>query len=66
MGARDLGTIAPHKWADLVILDRDPVADIRNTRAIRAVYVAGRAVPTIWQTCVGRPDHDCTGGPDGP
>ena len=66
MGARDIGTLAPHKWADLVVLDRDPVADIRNTRTIRAVYVAGHAVPTIWQTCVGRPDHECSGGPDGP
>lgn len=66
IGATDLGTIAPHKWADLVVLDRDPVADIRNTRTIHAVYVAGREVPTIWQLCVGRPINECKGGPDGP
>ncbi len=66
MGVADLGTIAPHKWADLVVLDRDPVADIRNTRSIHAVYVAGREVATIWQLCVGRPANDCKGGPDGP
>jgi imidazolonepropionase-like amidohydrolase len=66
IGATDLGTIAPHKWADLVVLDRDPVADIRNTRTLHAVYVAGREVPTIWQLCVGRPTNDCKGGPDGP
>lgn len=66
IGAKDLGTIAPHKWADLVVLDRDPLADIRNTRSIHAVYVAGREIPTIWQLCLGRPANDCKGGPDGP
>jgi hypothetical protein len=34
--------IEPGKWADLVILDADPTADIRNTRRIRAVMQAGR------------------------
>ena len=38
----DLGTIEPGKWADLVLLDADPSADIRNTRRIRAVMQAGR------------------------
>jgi len=66
IGATTVGTIKPHNWADLVVLDRDPVADIRNTRTIHAVYLAGRQVPTIWQLCVGRPATDCKGGPDGP
>jgi hypothetical protein len=39
---RDLGTVAVGKWADLVILDGNPVADIRNTRRIRAVLQAGQ------------------------
>jgi len=38
---RDLGTIAVGKRADLVLLDADPLADIRNTRRIRAVVQDG-------------------------
>jgi len=36
-----LGTLAPGKRADLVVLARDPVADIRNTRSIERVYRGG-------------------------
>lgn len=38
----EFGTIEPGRWADLVLLDADPSADIRNTRRIRAVLQAGR------------------------
>ncbi|GAB4331912.1 MAG: amidohydrolase family protein [Dehalococcoidia bacterium] len=41
----DLGTIAPGKRADIVLLDADPLADIRNARRISAVYMEGRPVP---------------------
>ncbi|HVF39260.1 MAG TPA: hypothetical protein VM939_05115, partial [Gemmatimonadaceae bacterium] len=37
-----LGTIAPGKLADLVILCADPSANIRNTQAIYAVMKSGR------------------------
>jgi hypothetical protein len=37
-----LGTVAPGKLADLVLLDADPLADINNTLAIRAVVANGR------------------------
>jgi imidazolonepropionase-like amidohydrolase len=63
LGAKDIGTVQAGKWADLLVLDRDPTADIRNTRAIRAVYVAGQALPTIWQTCTGRAADACGARP---
>ncbi len=59
MGAANVGTIQPGKAADLLVLDRDPTRDIRNTRAIDRVLIAGESVPTIWQTCVGRPADAC-------
>lgn len=42
--APDLGTLQPAKWADFIVLDRDPLADIRNTRGIDAVYIAGNRI----------------------
>jgi imidazolonepropionase-like amidohydrolase/Tol biopolymer transport system component len=41
---KDLGTIEVGKWADLVLLDADPLADIRNTRRIWQVLHYGRLV----------------------
>ena len=37
-----LGLLAPGKVADLVVLDRDPLADIRNTLSIHRVMIRGR------------------------
>jgi len=37
-----LGTIAPGKLADLLLLDANPLQDIRNTRRISAVVANGR------------------------
>lgn len=39
----DAGTIEPGRRADLVVLDADPAADIRNTRRIQLVLKDGRA-----------------------
>jgi imidazolonepropionase-like amidohydrolase len=39
---KDLGTIAPGKLADLVLLDADPLQSIVNTRRIRAVVADGQ------------------------
>lgn len=43
LGATDsLGTVTKGKLADLVLLDADPLADIRNTTRISAVIANGR------------------------
>jgi imidazolonepropionase-like amidohydrolase len=43
----DLGTIAVGKRADLLVLDADPLIDIRNTQKIFAVYHDGRSVADL-------------------
>jgi imidazolonepropionase-like amidohydrolase len=40
--ANQLGTIAQGRRADLVLLEANPLDDIRNTQKIRAVVVLGR------------------------
>jgi imidazolonepropionase-like amidohydrolase len=42
VGVDSIGVVAPGKVADLVILTRDPMADIRNSTAIERVMSRGR------------------------
>ena len=44
VGLSDRGTLAPGKRADLLVLDANPLDDIRNTRRIAKVYLAGAEV----------------------
>ncbi len=39
---KDFGTLAAGKAADLLVLDRNPLQDIRNMRSINAVYLGGK------------------------
>ena len=40
----DAGTIAAGKSADFLVLDANPLDDIRNTRSIASFYMQGRPV----------------------
>jgi imidazolonepropionase-like amidohydrolase len=44
LGLPDRGTLAPGKRADLLVLDADPLDDIRNTRRIAKLYIAGKEI----------------------
>ena len=43
----DVGRLEAGRWADLLVLDANPLDDIRNSRKIRAVYVGGNELPVI-------------------
>ena len=45
LGADSIGTIAAGRVADLVLLGRDPLTDIRHTRAIEQVMLRGMLMP---------------------
>jgi imidazolonepropionase-like amidohydrolase len=42
--AKDLGTLERGKWADLIVLGKNPLEDIRNTRSIEMVMIAGNKI----------------------
>jgi len=42
LGREDMGAVAPGDVADMVVLDKNPLEDIRNTRAISGVVADGR------------------------
>jgi len=44
MGLTDVGTLEPGKWADFVVLEKNPLEDILATRNIREVRVAGNRI----------------------
>jgi imidazolonepropionase-like amidohydrolase len=40
--AKDYGTLARGKAADLLVLEKDPLVSITHMRTIQAVYLGGR------------------------
>ena len=47
LGLDELGTVAPGKSADFVVLDANPLDDITNTRKISSVYLRGKQVDRV-------------------
>ena len=45
LGLEDVGTLEPGKWADFIVLTDNPLEDIKNTRSIESVWIAGNRVP---------------------
>jgi imidazolonepropionase-like amidohydrolase len=42
--SKNLGTLEAGRWADLIVLRGNPVENIKNTRTIEHVYIAGRRI----------------------
>jgi imidazolonepropionase-like amidohydrolase len=49
-----LGALEPGKFADIAVLDGDPLADIQNARRVRTVLKAGRAYESATLRAQGR------------
>ncbi len=45
LGLEDVGTLEPGKWADFIVLIDNPLENIKNTRSIESVWIAGNRVP---------------------
>jgi imidazolonepropionase-like amidohydrolase len=43
-----LGTVEPGKFADLITVNGDPLADIRNTRNVDLVILNGKVIDTAF------------------
>jgi len=42
--ANETGTLEAGNWADLIIFAENPLEDIRNTRSIEEVWIAGNQI----------------------
>jgi imidazolonepropionase-like amidohydrolase len=42
LGAGDVGTLEAGRWCDMIVMTRNPLDDVKNTRTIESVYIAGR------------------------
>jgi len=61
LGLNDMGSLAPGKRADFIVLNANPLDDIRNSRRIANVYLRGakldrEALVAKWKK--GETSHD--------
>jgi imidazolonepropionase-like amidohydrolase len=42
--AKGLGALEPGAWADFIVLEKNPLDGITNTRSIQSVWIAGRRI----------------------
>ncbi|RYC50174.1 amidohydrolase family protein [Flagellimonas olearia] len=45
MKLEGIGSLEEGKWADFIVLNKNPLEDIANTRTISSVWIAGNKVP---------------------
>lgn len=45
IGMNYIGSLQADNWADVVVLDRNPLDDINNTKSVSQVWIAGNLVP---------------------
>ena len=45
LGLKSLGRLQPGAWADFVVMTKSPLDDIRNTKSLESVWIAGNRVP---------------------
>ncbi|HEX7115675.1 MAG TPA: LpqB family beta-propeller domain-containing protein [Steroidobacter sp.] len=55
-----LGSIEPGKLADLIVLDKDPLVDIRNTNSVRYTMINGRLYDAETMNEIGNYDRPRT------
>lgn len=44
LGLSDIGTLEPGKWADFLILEKNPLEDVHNFRSLDAIWIGGTRV----------------------
>ena len=57
---KEIGSVEPGKFADLIVINGDPLANIRNTRNIETVVLNGKVIDRTldpnWKNPIPRPD----------
>jgi Tol biopolymer transport system component len=54
---KQLGSLEPGKLADVIVLDKDPLDDIRNTNSVRYTMVNGRVYDSLSMNEIGNYDR---------